>query len=153
MEKLSEETKIFLNKNKNKKIVFTNGCFDILHLGHIDYLNEAKSCGDVLVIGINSDESVRKIKGPNRPINNENDRAKMLLNLKAVDCVEVFNNDNPAELIELINPQVLVKGGDWKIDQIIGSDYVIKNGGTVKSLMFKEGYSTTNLIKSVQGKE
>lgn len=153
MEKLSKETLIFLEKNKNKKIVFTNGCFDILHLGHVEYLNEARSCGDALIVGVNADESVRKIKGPNRPINNETDRSKMLLNLKAVDCVQIFHNDDPAEIIELINPSVLVKGGDWKIDQIIGSDFVLKNGGTVKSLLFKDGYSTTNLIKSVQGKE
>lgn len=152
MEALSEITKKFLESNKGKKIVFTNGCFDILHLGHVEYLNEAKAQGDLLIIGLNSDESVRRLKGPNRPINNENDRAKMLLNLKAVDCVQVFENDTPLEIIKLINPNVLVKGGDWKINQIIGSDFVIENGGEVKSLLFKEGYSTTNLIKSVQGK-
>ena len=152
MEVLSEITKKFLESNQGKKIVFTNGCFDILHLGHVEYLNEAKAQGDLLIIGLNSDESVRRLKGPNRPINNENDRAKMLLNLKAVDCVQVFENDTPLEIIKLINPNVLVKGGDWKINQIIGSDFVIENGGEVKSLLFKEGYSTTNLIKSVQGK-
>lgn len=152
MEKLSKETLDFLASNKHKKIVFTNGCFDILHLGHVEYLNEAKAQGDVLIIGLNSDASVRKLKGENRPINNENDRAKMLLNLKAVDCVQVFTEDTPLEIIKLINPNVLVKGGDWKIDQIVGSDYVLQSGGEVKSLMFKDGYSTTNLIKSVQGK-
>lgn len=152
MEKLSQETIEFLKKNRNKKIVFTNGCFDILHLGHVEYLNEAKAQGDVLIIGLNSDASVKKLKGENRPINNQNDRAKMLLNLKAVDCVQIFTEETPLEIIKLINPNVLVKGGDWKIEQIVGSDFVIQNGGEVKSLMFKDGYSTTNLIKSVQGK-
>jgi rfaE bifunctional protein nucleotidyltransferase chain/domain len=153
VEQLSDETKKFLADNSERKIVFTNGCFDILHLGHVEYLNEAKSCGDLLIVAINSDLSVKKLKGPNRPINNEIDRSKMLLNLKAVDCVQIFENETPLEIIQLIKPNVLVKGGDWKINQIVGSDYVISQGGEVKSLMFKEGYSTTNLIKSVQGKE
>jgi rfaE bifunctional protein nucleotidyltransferase chain/domain len=153
METLSSETIDFLNKNKDKKIVFTNGCFDILHLGHVEYLNEAKAQGDLLIIGLNSDASVKVLKGPNRPINNEHDRLKMLMNLKAVDCVQVFTNETPLEIIQLINPHVLVKGGDWKIDQIVGADYVLSKGGIVKSLIFKDGYSTTNLIKSVQGKE
>lgn len=153
MEELSQETKKFLAANKDKKIVFTNGCFDILHLGHVEYLNEARALGDCLIIAINSDESVRKIKGPDRPINNELDRAKMLLNLKAVDCVQIFNEETPLEIIKLISPKVLVKGGDWKPEQIIGSDFVAKIGGITKSLMFKEGYSTSNLIKNVQGKK
>ncbi|MBC7713837.1 MAG: D-glycero-beta-D-manno-heptose 1-phosphate adenylyltransferase [Rhizobacter sp.] len=153
MEELSESTKEFLEKNKGKKIVFTNGCFDILHLGHVEYLNEARAQGDLLVVAINSDESVSKIKGPDRPINNENDRASMLLNLKAVDCVQVFTEETPLEIIKLIGPKVLVKGGDWKPEQIIGSDYVASIGGETKSLMFKNGYSTSNLIKAVQGKK
>ncbi len=152
MEELSPETKKFLEENKGKKIVFTNGCFDILHLGHVEYLNEAKAQGDLLLVAINSDESVRKLKGPDRPINNENDRANMLLNLKAVDCVQVFTEQTPLEIIKLIGPHVLVKGGDWKPEQIIGSDFVLSRGGTVKSLLFKDGYSTSNLIKAVQGK-
>ena len=153
MEELSQETKNFLVINKDKKIVFTNGCFDILHLGHVEYLNEARALGDCLIIAINSDESVRKIKGPDRPINNERDRAKMLLSLKAVDCVQIFNEETPLEIIKLISPKVLVKGGDWKPEQIIGSEFVAKNGGITKSLIFKEGYSTSNLIKNVQGKK
>jgi len=153
MEQLAADTKAFLEKNKGKKLVFTNGCFDILHLGHVEYLNEAKAQGDLLIVAINSDASVRKLKGPDRPINNEEDRKKMLLNLKAVDCVQVFHEQTPLEIIKLINPNVLVKGGDWKIDQIVGSDYVIAHGGEVKSLMFKEGYSTSNLIQAVQGKK
>jgi rfaE bifunctional protein nucleotidyltransferase chain/domain len=152
MEQLSTETLSFLAKADGKKIVFTNGCFDILHIGHIEYLNEAKAQGDLLIIGLNSDQSVKKLKGPTRPINNENDRTKMLMNLKAVDCVQIFNNETPLEIIKLIKPQVLVKGGDWKIDQIVGSDFVLSIGGEVKSLIFKDGYSTTNIIKNIQGK-
>lgn len=153
METLSEETKKFLEANKGKKIVFTNGCFDILHLGHVEYLNEARAQGDALIVAINSDESVRKLKGPDRPINNEIDRGKMLLNLKAVDCVQIFTEQTPLEIIKLIGPNVLVKGGDWRPDQIVGSDFVLANGGEVKSLLFKDGYSTSNLIKAVQGKK
>lgn len=153
MEQLANDTKAFLEKNKGKKIVFTNGCFDILHLGHVEYLNEAKAQGDLLIVAINSDASVRELKGPDRPINNEEDRKKMLLNLKAVDCVQIFTEQTPLEIIKLIDPQVLVKGGDWKPDQIVGSDYVLSHGGEVKSLMFKDGYSTSNLIKAVQGKK
>ena len=153
MEELSKETKEFLAKNTGKKIVFTNGCFDILHLGHVEYLNEARAQGDLLIVAINSDASVREIKGPDRPINNEIDRGSMLLNLKAVDCVQVFTEPTPLEIIKLIKPNVLVKGGDWKPEQIVGSDFVLENGGIVKSLMFKSGYSTSNLIKAVQGKK
>lgn len=153
MEKLSLDTIEFLKKNKGKKIVFTNGCFDILHLGHVEYLNEAKAQGDLLIVGLNSDKSVRELKGEDRPINNEQDRSAMLLNLKAVDCVQIFTEQTPLEIIKLIKPDVLVKGGDWKPEQIVGSDFVISNGGTVKSLMFKHGYSTSNLIEAVQGKK
>lgn len=153
MEQLSKETISFLEKNRDRKIVFTNGCFDILHLGHVEYLNEAKAQGDVLIVAINSDASVRELKGPDRPVNNEHDRAQMLLNLKAVDCVQVFTEQTPLEIIKLIKPNVLVKGGDWKPEQIVGSDFVLANGGEVKSLMFKQGYSTSNLIKAVQGKK
>ncbi len=153
MESLSADTLEFLKKNKGKKIVFTNGCFDILHLGHVEYLNEAKQQGDVLIIGLNSDDSIKELKGPDRPINNEEDRKAMLLNLRAVDCVQIFTEQTPLEIIKLIKPDVLVKGGDWKPEQIVGSDFVIASGGVVKSLMFKRGYSTSNLIQAVQGKK
>lgn len=153
MEILSRETIDFLLKNKDKKIVFTNGCFDILHLGHVEYLNEAKAQGDVLIIGLNSDASVRELKGPDRPVNNENDRLQMLLNLKAVDCVQIFTEQTPLEIIKLIKPNILVKGGDWKPEQIVGSEFVLASGGEVRSLLFKSGYSTSNLIQSVQGKK
>lgn len=152
MTQLTNDTLAFLERIKGKTLVFTNGCFDILHSGHVAYLNEAKAQGDYLIIGLNSDASVKRLKGEQRPINKELDRKFVLENLKSVDCVQIFEEDTPLEIIKQICPQVLVKGGDWKIDQIVGSDFVIKNGGIVKSLMFKDGYSTTNLIKSVQGK-
>lgn len=135
--------------NQNKKIVFTNGCFDILHRGHIEYLKEAKKLGDVLIIGLNSDNSVKKIKGDNRPINCEEDRAEILSQLKPVDFVVIFNEDIPYELIKSIVPDILVKGGDWKIKEIIGSDIVIKNGGKVKSLKYFPTSSTSNIIKKI----
>ena len=153
METLSVDTINFLKKNEGKKIVFTNGCFDILHIGHVEYLNEAKSQGDVLIIGLNSDQSIKVLKGPDRPINNEEDRKAMLLNLRSVDCVQIFTEQTPMEIIKLIKPNVLVKGGDWKIEQIIGSEYVLDHGGAVKSLLFKKGYSTSDLIQAVQGKK
>jgi rfaE bifunctional protein nucleotidyltransferase chain/domain len=152
MFKLSSSAVKFLEKNKDKKIVFTNGCFDILHVGHIVYLNEAREQGDLLFLGLNSDSSVKRLKGEDRPVNNENDRKFMLENLKAIDFVEIFEEDTPYELISAARPSVLVKGGDWAIDQIVGHDIVLANGGEVKSLIFKDGYSTTNLIKNIQGK-
>ena len=153
MEALSPLTLEFIKKFEGKKIVFTNGCFDILHLGHVEYLNEARSLGDALIVGLNSDQSVKELKGADRPINNEDDRMKMLLNLKSVDCVQIFSEKTPLEIIKLIKPFFLVKGGDWTPEQIIGSEFVIANGGTVKSLIFKDGYSTSNLIQAIQGKK
>ena len=144
---LSEEANIFLQKMREKVIVFTNGCFDIIHRGHICYLNEAKSLGDILFIGLNSDNSVKKIKGKGRPINSEIDRKYVLGNLKAVDFVEVFNEETPLELIKQVKPNILVKGGDWKLDEIVGSEFVLGNGGNVYNLTFIDGYSTTNIVK------
>lgn len=141
---------LFLKKNKDKKIVFTNGCFDIVHRGHISYLNEAKSLGDLLVIGLNSDKSVKELKGPERPINNEQDRKFLLENLKSVDFVEIFNEQTPLNLIKKIMPDILVKGGDWEIEQIVGSKEVIDNGGQVFSLNFVDGFSTTNIIEKIK---
>ena len=146
----SSELDAFLKKNEGKKIVFTNGCFDILHRGHVTYLNEARKLGDVLVIGLNSDNSVRKLKGPERPINNELDRGYVLSQLRAVDFVEIFDEPTPLSLIIKVRPQVLVKGGDWKIDQIVGAKEVIANGGEVFSLNFVDGYSTTSVIHKIQ---
>lgn len=132
-----------------QKIVFTNGCFDILHYGHVSYLEDAKSCGDILIVGLNSDASVKRLKGDSRPINGELERAFVLCGLKPVDYVVIFDQDTPYELVKLIIPQVLVKGGDWKPESIVGSDIVLSNGGEVKSLLFKEGFSTTNMINKI----
>lgn len=146
----SSELENFIKNNKDKKIVFTNGCFDIVHRGHISYLNEAKALGDLLVIGLNSDASVRTLKGPERPINNEQDRKYLLENLKAVDFVEIFNEETPLSLIKKILPSVLVKGGDWKIEQIVGSKEVLGKGGEVLSLNFIDGFSSTNIIEKIK---
>jgi rfaE bifunctional protein nucleotidyltransferase chain/domain len=146
----SKELEEFLAKNKDKKIVFTNGCFDILHRGHVAYLCEARKLGDLLVIGLNSDASVKRLKGPERPINSENDRQYVMSQLKPVDFVEIFTEDTPLNLILKIKPQVLVKGGDWKIDQIVGGKEVIQSGGEVFSLNFIDGYSTTSIIHKIQ---
>jgi len=147
--KLSNECKDFLEKVKVKKLVFTNGCFDILHAGHVSYLNEAKEQGDLLFVGLNSDASVKRLKGASRPVNSEKERKYILENLKAVDFVEVFNEDTPLELIKEVCPNILVKGGDWSPDQIVGSEFVLGNGGEVKSLSFKEGFSTTGTIEKI----
>lgn len=146
----SEELEKFLQDSKNKRIVFTNGCFDILHRGHVTYLSEAKKLGDLLVVGLNSDASVKRLKGPERPLNNETDRRYVLSQLKAVDFVEIFEEDTPLNLILKVNPKILVKGGDWKVDQIVGAKEVIANGGDVFSLNFVDGYSTTALINKIQ---
>ena len=146
----SEALEQFLQENKNKRIVFTNGCFDILHRGHVTYLTEAKKLGDILVVGLNSDASVKRLKGPERPLNNEIDRRYVLSQLKAVDFVEIFEEDTPLNLILKINPKILVKGGDWKVDQIVGAKEVLANGGDVFSLNFVDGYSTTALINKIQ---
>ena len=132
-----------------ERIVFTNGCFDLLHVGHVTYLEEAKKLGDRLVVALNSDESVKKLKGTNRPIVNQHDRLKVMAALASVDFVTVFEDDTPYELIKLIMPDVLVKGGDWSVEQIVGSDLVLANGGEVKSLKFIEGSSTTNIEQKI----
>lgn len=147
--KLTSECLEFLEKVKGKKLVFTNGCFDILHRGHVSYLNSAREQGDFLIVGLNSDASVKRLKGEKRPINDEDDRKFVLENLKAVDFVEIFEEDTPLELIKAVCPNVLVKGGDWKPDQIVGSDFVMENGGEVKSLMFIDGKSTTGTIEKI----
>jgi D-sedoheptulose 7-phosphate isomerase len=132
------------------KIVFTNGCFDLIHPGHIELLKEASQYGDHLIVGINSDESVRTIKGEGRPILNQEDRANILRSIVYVDDVRIFNELTPINLIVEIEPNVLIKGGDWPIDQIIGAEFVKSYGGEVFSLPLKEGYSTTDIIKKIQ---
>jgi rfaE bifunctional protein nucleotidyltransferase chain/domain len=126
-----------------KKIVFTNGCFDILHAGHADYLNKAKSLGDILVVGINSDASVRRIKGEKRPILPQQMRAYLLDNLKPVDYVVIFEEDTPLELIKAIKPDVLVKGADWDLERIVGADFVLSYGGRVERISFSFDISTS----------
>jgi len=137
-------------RRKGKRIVFTNGCFDILHLGHVDYLERAKALGDVLVVAINRDASVRKIKGPDRPVNSEKDRAGVLAGLSAVDYVVFFSEDTPLKTIRSVKPGVLVKGGDWPVSKIVGADLVLARGGKVKSLKFLKGRSTTRTLQKIK---
>jgi D-beta-D-heptose 7-phosphate kinase/D-beta-D-heptose 1-phosphate adenosyltransferase len=137
-------------KRQHKKIVFTNGCFDLLHVGHVRYLQEARALGDILVVGVNSDASVKVLKGPTRPVQIEADRAEILAALACVDYTVIFNEETPAELIRQVVPDILVKGGDWKIEQIVGADFVIAQGGKVLSLQFVDGKSTTKLIEKAQ---
>lgn len=137
-------------KKQGKKIVFTNGCFDLIHIGHVLYLEEAKNLGDILVVAANSDASVSKLKGPHRPIKDQNNRTHILAALQSVDMVLIFEEDTPYEMIAAILPDILVKGGDWSVDQIVGSDLVLSHGGMVKSLKFLEGYSTTALEKKIK---
>ncbi len=130
-------------KPENKKLVFTNGCFDILHLGHIDYLSKASEYGDILVIGLNTDDSVKRLKGNHRPIQNENSRAHILASLFFVDYIISFNDDTPYSLIEAIKPDVLIKGSDYKKEDIVGYDIVKNNGGDILTIDFLEGYSSS----------
>ena len=139
-------------RTEGLRVVFTNGCFDILHYGHIHYLAQARDLGDRLVIGVNSGDSVRRLKGPGRPINDEPTRLHLLAALSMVDAVTVFDQDTPHDLIRLIVPDVLVKGGDWQPEAIVGSDIVLRHGGTVKSLPFVEGYSTTRIEQKIKGR-
>jgi D-glycero-beta-D-manno-heptose 1-phosphate adenylyltransferase len=136
-------------KLQNKKVVFTNGCFDILHAGHVDYLNKSKALGDVLILGLNSDSSIRNIKGEKRPVVPQSERAFIISNLKAVDYVTIFNEDDPYEIIKKLVPDILVKGADWRIENIIGRDVVENAGGKVETIEFVNMQSTTNIIKTV----
>ena len=136
-------------KQAGRRIVFTNGCFDIIHAGHVRYLKEARSLGDVLVVGLNSDESVRAIKGMNRPIVPQGERAEVLSSLRDVDYVVIFNEPDPYNTIAAVRPDILVKGGDWSIENIIGRDIVESCGGKVCTIPFIEGSSSTNIIESI----
>ena len=138
-------------KEQRNSIVFTNGCFDILHKGHIDLLNKASTYGDILIVGLNSDNSVKTLKGKDRPIENEIIRSKKLLEISNVDFVIIFNSETPKDLIIKIMPDVLVKGGDYNKDDIVGSNEVISSGGKVKIVPLTKGFSTTSIIKSRQG--
>ena len=147
-----EEAKVLsdLWKDQGYEVVFTNGCFDIIHRGHLDYLIEARSLGDKLIVGLNSDESVKRIKGKDRPISNMEDRALLLASLLYVDAVVIFEEDTPQSIIEFVVPDVLVKGGDYKKEEIVGGSYVIANGGEVKVLSFTEGYSSSGIIEKIK---
>jgi D-beta-D-heptose 7-phosphate kinase/D-beta-D-heptose 1-phosphate adenosyltransferase len=134
---------------KGKKIVLTNGCFDILHAGHVRYLKKAKAFGDILVVGLNSDRSVRAIKGPTRPVVGQNDRAEVLSALECVDYVTVFGELTPVKLIKAVRPAVLVKGADWKIGDIAGSDFVSSYGGKTLTVSLVKGRSTSGIIRKI----
>ena len=136
-------------KKEGKKVVFTNGCFDLIHSGHVDYLIKAREMGDVLILGLNTDSSVKRIKGNNRPILKQNERAFILSNLKPVDYVTFFEEDTPTEIINDLIPDVLVKGADWAMDKIVGREVVEANGGKVKTIKFVNDQSTSKIIKII----
>jgi len=140
-------------RKEGKKIVFTNGCFDIIHAGHVDYLEKAKALGDVLIVGMNSDDSVKRIKGKERPINPQEYRKRVLEALKPVDLVIVFDEDTPENLIKAVKPDVLVKGGDWSIENIVGADFVKSYGGQVTTIDFVYDISTTKIIQKARNKK
>lgn len=137
-------------KDQGLQVVFTNGCFDILHKGHIHYLREARALGDRLILGLNSDESVSRLKGSNRPLQSEDSRYDVMDALEMVDCVVIFKEDTPIELIRSLQPDVLVKGGDYTIDTIVGADEVLNYGGEVKTLSFIEGFSTSAIESKIK---
>ena len=137
-------------QRSGKRVVFTNGCFDLIHPGHVRYLRAAKRLGDVLVVALNSDDSVRRLKGPGRPLVPERDRCEVMAALEMVDYVTTFDDDTPYALIKDLQPDVLVKGGDWRPDEIVGADVVRARGGSVRSLPYARGYSTTAVVKRIQ---
>lgn len=137
-------------QESGEEVVFTNGCFDILHLGHIDYLEKSRALGNKLVIGLNSDSSVRRIKGEERPLNNEYSRARILAALSFVDAVVFFSEDTPKELISQLLPDILVKGNDYLAENIVGADIVKANGGRVETISLVDGYSTTNIVEKIK---
>jgi len=140
---------ILILKARRKKIVFTNGCFDLLHWGHVKYLQDAKKKGDILVVGINSDSSVKRIKEKKRPVVNEKDRLRLVAALESVDYVVLFKEDTPLKIIKFIKPDVLVKGADWNKNNIVGRDIILSYGGRVSTIKLVKGYSTSNLIKKI----
>jgi len=139
-----------ISARKNKKLVFTNGCFDLLHVGHVRYLQEAKAQGDLLMVAINSDASVKRLKGADRPLQSEADRAEILAALACVDFVSIFTEDTPENVIEAVKPDVLVKGGDWPVEKIVGGTFVQSYGGSVRTLQFVEGRSTTSIVEKMK---
>lgn len=137
-------------RRRGKRIVFTNGCFDLLHVGHVRYLRQAKSLGDVLIVAVNSDRSVKRLKGQGRPIQNEQDRLEILACLESVDYLTLFDEDTPLAVIERLQPDVLVKGGDWPPDRIVGRQVVEKRGGKVVTIPYVPGASTTDLVRKIR---
>jgi rfaE bifunctional protein nucleotidyltransferase chain/domain len=137
-------------KGYGKKVVFSNGCFDILHAGHVDYLEKAREKGDFLVVALNTDASVRRIKGEDRPVNNQNSRARVLAGLGCINMVILFDENTPYDLIKMINPDILVKGKDYDISNIVGADIVLQNGGKVETIELTEGLSTTSVIDKIK---
>ncbi len=137
-------------KTEGGDIVFTNGCFDILHIGHVDYLEKSKALGNRLIVGLNTDNSVQRLKGPTRPVTDEYARGRVMASLGFVDAVIFFNEDTPFDLIEYIKPDILVKGDDYTIENIVGADIVIGNGGAVKTVPLVKGYSTTDIISKIK---
>lgn len=147
----SAKQKIDKLKNKGKRVVFTNGCFDILHSGHARYLYAARNLGDYLIVAVNSDRSVQEIKEEGRPIIPQNERAEMIAALGCVDAVVIFDEDTPLKTIEYLMPNILVKGGDWEKNEIVGSEVVENSGGEVKRIPYVSGYSTTEIIEKISG--
>ncbi|MDX5422561.1 MAG: D-glycero-beta-D-manno-heptose 1-phosphate adenylyltransferase [Hymenobacteraceae bacterium] len=137
-------------KAQGQKIVFTNGCFDLLHLGHVDYLEKARQLGDKLVLGLNTDASISRIKGPSRPLQDEMSRARIMASLLFIDAVVLFDDDTPLELIKAVQPDILVKGDDYAVEQIVGHEVVEARGGEVKTVPLVKGYSTTNIVKKIE---
>ncbi len=137
-------------RHAGKRIVFSNGCFDLLHLGHVDYLEKARQLGDVLVVGLNTDDSVSRFKGPQRPLQDEQSRARILAALQFVDVVVLFNEDTPLNLISLLLPDILVKGNDYLAENIVGADVVKKNGGSVQTIALVPGYSTSRIVEKIK---
>lgn len=137
-------------RSQGQKIVFTNGCFDLLHLGHVDYLEKARQLGDKLVLGLNTDASISRIKGPNRPLQDEVSRARIMASLLFIDAVVLFDQNTPLELIEAVQPDILVKGDDYTLENIVGHEVVLARGGEVKTVPLVKGYSTTNIVKKIE---
>ncbi len=148
LQELDEKLKTW--RAQGQKIVFTNGCFDLLHLGHVDYLEKARQLGDKLVLGLNTDNSISRIKGPNRPLQDEVSRARVMASLLFVDAVVLFNDDTPLELITAVQPDILVKGDDYTVEQIVGHEVVKARGGEVKTVPLVKGYSTTNIVNKIE---
>jgi D-glycero-beta-D-manno-heptose 1-phosphate adenylyltransferase len=144
------DTKLQEWRTQGQKIVFTNGCFDLLHLGHVDYLEKARQLGDKLVLGLNTDASISRIKGPSRPLQDEVSRARVMASLLFVDAVVLFNDDTPLELITAVQPDILVKGDDYTVEQIVGHEVVMAKGGEVKTVPLVKGYSTTKIVNKIE---